>query len=1528
MSVEIKLKSKKETKGKKEDDIEMDISSEECKLDDINNLYSKKCGNNKEQLKIEEENRIALSKNPNQDEFLYPVLDDPNFNIKISQKKEFSDTKYDGEIYPVEKYSNILKTAEYELLPQQAFVRNFLSFQTPYNSLLLFHGLGSGKTCSAIGVCEEMRDYLKQMGITKRIIIVASPNVQDNFKLQLFDERKLKEIDGIWTMKGCLGNKLLKEINPTGMKGLKKEKVIQHVKNLINSSYSFQGYLQFSNEIVRKSGNQGDSAETKIRNLEYEYSDRLIVIDEVHNIRISDDNENKNVAKNLMYLVSVVTNIRLLLLSATPMFNSYKEIVWLLNLMNMNDRRGIISVSDIFDKNGDWKTNKDDEPDKPSGKEMLIRKATGYVSYVRGENPYTFPFRVYPDKFAFDNTFKNLKEYPKYQINGSKIPDNRKIEKLSLYLTNIGEYQQLGYNYIVDRLRSRGEGTKLTRKGSERKVVAFTSLKSFGYTDLQIPIEALNIIYPYDGLKELVDRIPPFEYIEQEEEKKEDIAPEYEGQEKDMTDEIADITQNGPQVVTTAKSVNSVNSELESEPFVNEGLDADENMFDKVVEPDLRSIKTVSQSSPITKKGNSKKSIFDEVDYDMSINTDTSMMSPDSLDTRFVIKKEIIKDTDKEKEPTIEPRKNVSSSFKGTLVPKKKSSIDDTSGLHIIEGDTQSKYPSEKNPTRKTNIFGLTAVPTESNATATNATATNATINNENSRKLKGGETSSSASYNSSNNGQLYIDPKDLTGGQGLKRIMNYVDTKTPAVKGQFEYKYKSKEYHVFENDEIGKYSSKIKTICDYIYNKKTDQVSEGIILIYSSYIDGGIIPMALALEEMGFTRYGEKANPLFKTAPVPLVDVRTMKPPTSKKDFKPAKYVMITGDPRISPSNDTDVKAVTNNDNIFKEEKDGKIRDISGEIIKVVLISQAGSEGLDFKAIRQVHIMEPWYNVNRIEQIIGRGVRNFSHKDLPFENRNVQIFLYGTMLKNAKEEAADLYVYRVSELKAVKIGKVTRLLKQTSVDCIINHDQTDFIPEEFNKIEENRNIKQILSDHQKLEHFEIGDIDDSVACDFMKCEFDCLSSEQNAKIKLKDLVENTDTYSETFMLINSDKIIQKIKSLMKMSYFYKWNDLLNRINIPKKYPTSQIYAALTQIITDNTEYITDKYGRTGYLVNIGDYYLFQPSELNYKNISIYDRSVPIDYKHNMIKFEIKSNIAKPVIDKRNIGEKILGEEIEVNMDLEGRKVLDMMFANYNLALETTKVKKGNKNWYEHCGVIIRKIAKEDEIVPAETEQKRLEILEQFLIEHIVDSLMITEKVDILNYIYSNENLEKTLENERIKRFFGKMKKYLLSKSIVAKGLTGIVIFDGSSRIDNLNIYILDDNKWKPASPEDKRDLQDSILKKYRLKTNLSQYVGFIGFENNKKYMVYKLKNTENERSTGFRCDQSGKENIIEILNSIEIDDKYASKVTKDGAFELCVRQEFTLRSFEHQHLDNKTWFLDTETAIINEFEKKEKGKK
>jgi len=256
-------------------------------------------------------NTKFISENENKFTNLYPSLDDPNFNIKIAEKKEFNETKYDGSLYDIEEQAKKLCDAEFELSSHQLFVRNFLSFQTPYNSLLLYHGLGTGKTCSAITVSEEMRTYLNQLGINQRIIVVASPNVQENFRLQLFDERKLKLIDGLWNLTACTGNKYLKEINPMNMKGLTKEKVIQQIKRIINHSYLFLGYTEFANYIQKKSyiDSEENSKNKKlqmIRKLKKNFNNRLIIIDEVHNIRISDDNQNKRVAQELFKLVKYV----------------------------------------------------------------------------------------------------------------------------------------------------------------------------------------------------------------------------------------------------------------------------------------------------------------------------------------------------------------------------------------------------------------------------------------------------------------------------------------------------------------------------------------------------------------------------------------------------------------------------------------------------------------------------------------------------------------------------------------------------------------------------------------------------------------------------------------------------------------------------------------------------------------------------------------------------------------------------------------------------------------------------------------------------------------------------------------------------------------------------------------------------------------------------------------------------------------------------------------------------------------------
>ena len=1423
-----------------EEELEEQYKKLNCNNEDY---YSSDC--NKFLLKKELLEGDKLEENPEANPYLYPNLNDKNFNVKIATNKEFNDTKYDGTIYDsIKEQADILAKADFELQPHQAFVKNFMSFQTPYSSLLLYHGLGSGKTCSAIGVCEEMRDYMKQMGITKRIIIVASENVQDNFKLQLFDERKLKLVDGIWNIRACTGNKLLKEINPMNMAGMSKEKVVSQIKNLINTYYIFLGYVQFANYIIKtmnyeeevkkqsfkKKGQDNKKSEKSkiqmlkdvkielnsriIKRLQNEFNNRLIVIDEVHNIRKTDDNENKKVAINLELLVKSALNMRFLLLSATPMYNSYKEIVWLLNIMNTNDRRGRIEVRDIFKKNGDFKDN---------GEELLTRKSTGYISFVRGENPYTFPYRVYPSEFAKDHTFPAIK-YPSYQMNLKKIKYEDKKRVLSLYLTkidecgNCGKCQYCAYKYIIYNLRNK-KFSITTKTGIVREMPSFENMESFGYTLLQTPLESLIISYPVPGLKNILDRIP--------QEKLSDEFNESFSESKSVEEEDEQEAP-GP-VEETPQEEESQSNSSTSEEFV--------------LPPKKKPL--VIESSSSSEKPATKK---------------VTIKNP----------KMHIEISDNE-----ESNKTLVGTPSGTLVGTPSGTLVGTPSGTLV-GTPEGTIPSG---TPEKTLSG-TLVPSSYEKSSSQSI-----------ESKKGGANESISS----------IDPHQLTGKIGLERMMNFVDEKSPPVKGDFEYKKTTLDNYgkIFSSEQIGKYSAKIKCILDNIVNPKSGRVSDGVILIYSQYIDSGLIPMALALEEMGFTRYGQQGTkPLFKHRPTEVVDVRTMKEPQDKKNFMPARYSMITGETRLSPNNDFEVKGLTSDDN-----KDGNK-------VKVVLISKAGSEGIDFKFIRQVHILEPWYNMNRIEQIIGRGVRSFSHKDLAFEKRNVEIFMYGTILGNNQEEAADLYVYRVAEYKAIQIGKVTRVLKETSVDCIINHDQTNFT-QKIMGASLKEPITQELSNGMILNDFKVGDAPFSPACDYMaECNYDCRPDK-----KINDDELNEDTYNENFIIMNSEKILQRIRMLFKESYFYKKDVLLKSIRTPKEYPYVQIFSALTQLIEDQNEFISDKYGRNGRLINIGEYYLFQPVELRDKNASIFDRSVPIDYKHDMIKFEIKQNIVKPVIDKRNIN-KLIVEEEEVVFS-EGNRLVDEMKVNFDITRDFTKqnkVPRGDDNWYKHCGVVIKKMSKEF------PESK--EYLISYLVAHMLDILVFEDKLEVMNYLYSLDSLKKGT-------FEWLAKEYFEMNSIATRNFTAFIMYKLNKRM----IMILNNNnKWVEAEPEDQREIASSKEAKEYLTMKVHDYnkiVGFIGYEKSNRYLVFKTKDMNSKRDTGARCDEAGKVKTLSKINEILGENKYTNESTKAkkdedgnviseavGQVELCVLQEFILRFFNTIKKDNKKWFFTPEMAI------------
>ena len=137
------------------------------------------------------------------------------------------------------------------------------------------------------------------------------------------------------------------------------------------------------------------------------------------------------------------------------------------------------------------------------------------------------------------------------------------------------------------------------------------------------------------------------------------------------------------------------------------------------------------------------------------------------------------------------------------------------------------------------------------------------------------------------------------------------------------------------------------------------------------------------------------------------------------------------------------------------------------GEICGCIGITSAGAEGISLRNVRQVHIMEPYWNMVRIDQVKGRAVRICSHMDLPPEERNVEIYTYistfsSNQLHSTPEKGGlppiirrkdlrptgvvttDEAVYLVSQQKALINEKVLKVLKETAVDCKMNQPDNE----------------------------------------------------------------------------------------------------------------------------------------------------------------------------------------------------------------------------------------------------------------------------------------------------------------------------------------------------------------------------------------------------------------------------------------------------------------------------------------------------
>ncbi len=111
-------------------------------------------------------------------------------------------------------------------------------------------------------------------------------------------------------------------------------------------------------------------------------------------------------------------------------------------------------------------------------------------------------------------------------------------------------------------------------------------------------------------------------------------------------------------------------------------------------------------------------------------------------------------------------------------------------------------------------------------------------------------------------------------------------------------------------------------------------------------------------------------------------------------------------------------------------------VNDYNNRLFDILLISSAGSESLDLKNTRQIHIMEPHLNDSKIQQVIGRVIRYKSHSSLPIEERHVDIYfwisVFGLKIKNS---SADQYLINLSQKKKELWKKYENIIIDVSIE-------------------------------------------------------------------------------------------------------------------------------------------------------------------------------------------------------------------------------------------------------------------------------------------------------------------------------------------------------------------------------------------------------------------------------------------------------------------------------------------------------------
>jgi len=955
-------------------------------------------------------------------------------------------------------------TGKTGLLTHQKIVKDYINLYTPYRGLLLFHGLGSGKTCSSIAIAEGLKGF-------KQIIVLTPASLRRNYIEEikkcgdlLFRKNQFWEwisvnnnSEMVNTLSGVLGLtveyikrrqgawlvNVTKVSNYDILSTQDKQSLNEQLDEMIQYKYKFINYNGLRREKFREMTN---NFETNI------FDNSVVIIDEAHNLisrivnkinKFSKFSEKRRgpgetmpapLALQLYEFLLRAVNCRIVLLTGTPVINFPNEIGILFNIL-----RGYIKT---------WNLPLNIETNKKINREALQEifskeKLLDYIDYIPSSKILT----ITRNPFGFENKIKEESGYrgvynrnETIDKNGKLVVDERGVmsdEEFISRITKILKKNDIQVNprgitftvntalpdtldVFISNFINKENGNLINSEKFKRRIMGLTSYFKSAQEEL---------LPKYDKeFDRIVVKIPmsnyQFQIYEEARQKERQM-------EKTSPNKKVQIDKDG--LFMSPSSTYKIFSRL----FCNFVMPRPPGR------PDPGEIKMINYN--LEKHGEEEK-------------------------------KEEMEAQDKIQQPKLNTKKAEEKEMKAQSKQLEK----ETKALAKEREKEEKALAKQLEKEAKAQAKQLEK---EAKALAKEMEKKN--------KKARGGGDSEQEEEEEEEEEDIEIDELETHGGEGSPNkedpYQEYLDSaknedEIIAIEGYKDIDANNRDKSELEGDEIlektatnPNYKRAMAETLDFLKKYKNKYLSleglrtfspkflamieniddpehQGLHLVYSQFRSmEGIEVFSLALEANGYARFK-----ITKTGADHWDIV------TSDEDMGKPHYALYTG---TEDSEEREIiRNIYNGDwNYVPNNIAAKLRTISnnnnmGEIIKVLMITSAGSEGINLRNTRYVHIMEPYWHPVRLEQVIGRARRICSHQGLPIELRTVQVFIYimiftqeqlngpfgiETKLKDRSNNApflpqsSDEKLYEISMIKENLSSQILNAVKSSSIDCV-----------------------------------------------------------------------------------------------------------------------------------------------------------------------------------------------------------------------------------------------------------------------------------------------------------------------------------------------------------------------------------------------------------------------------------------------------------------------------------------------------------